>query len=82
MRRVMLGNVPLERGRRFVLAALGLDGDDLCPVLQDKIDLGGPVGVVARLDGKLPAELLQNILYSGVWTRFEAAFRPQQEEQA
>ena len=28
------------------------------------------------------AELLQNILYSGVWTRFEAAFRPQQEEQA
>ena len=32
--------------------------------------------------GTPDAELLQNILYSGVWTRFEAAFRPQQEEQA
>ena len=26
------------------------------------------------------AALLQNILYSGVWTRFDAAFRTKQEE--
>ena len=26
------------------------------------------------------AAILQNILYSGVWTRFEAAFRTKQEE--
>ena len=41
-------------------------------------------GDMAEAFERLPivqdAQLLQNILYSGVWTRFDASFRPQQEE--
>ena len=58
--RLVFGNIPLEGGGRFILAALGLNGDDLCPVLHHKIDLTIFVGVVAGFYLKLPPELLQN----------------------
>ena len=62
--------VCIDRGQ----AALDAAQDRLAGCL-DKVELiHGNFGDLA--------ELLQNILYSGIWTRFEAAFRPQQEEQA
>lgn len=56
--RVIGGNVPLERGRGFILAAFCLNGDDLRSILQNKINLTVLVGIVVRLDFKLTAQLL------------------------
>lgn len=39
--RVVAGDIPLKGRRGFVLAALCLDGDDLCAVLQHEVDLTG-----------------------------------------
>lgn len=61
--RLVFGDIPLEGGGGFVFTALGLDGDDLCPILQYKVDLAVFVGIVARLHIKLPPKLLQNIVF-------------------
>lgn len=63
MFRLVFRNIPFEGGGRFVFTALGLDGDDLCPILQYKVDLAVFVGIVARLHIKLPPKLLQNIVF-------------------
>ena len=58
--RLGFGNVPLEGGGRFILTALGLNGDDLCPVLHYKINLTVFVGIIAGFYLELPPELLQD----------------------
>ena len=62
--RLMLGNVPLERRCGFVLAALRFNGMISVAVLQNKINLVILVGKVMRLNLKLPAKLLQDIIFS------------------
>ena len=59
----MLGNVPLEGRCRFVLAAFCFNGNDLCAVLQNKINFIILVGKVMRLNFKLTAKLLQDIVF-------------------
>ena len=61
--RLVFGDIPLEGRGGFVFTALGLDGDDLCPVLQYKVDLAVFVGVVARFYIELTPKLLQNIIF-------------------
>ena len=61
---VTVGDIPLKGRRGLVLAALCLDGDDLCAVLQHEVDFAGFVRVIARLHVKLTAKLLQHIVFS------------------
>ena len=70
-----------KKGQYNPLLLLGIEsGADFAPQLR--LLAGDAAEEFERLPIVQDAELLQNILYSGVWTRFEAAFRPQQEEQA
>ena len=59
----MSGDIPFEGGSGSVFTALDLDGDDLSPVLQYKVDLAVFVGVVAGFHIELPPKLLQNIVF-------------------
>ena len=59
----MMGSkVSLERRRGFILTTFYFNRDDLCSILQDKINLTVLVRIVARLNLKLPAKLLQDIV--------------------
>ena len=70
-----------KKGQYNPLLLLGIgSGAEFAPQLR--LLAGDAAEEFERLPIVQDAELLQNILYSGVWTRFEAAFRPQQEEQA
>ena len=61
------------------LALLGVSsGADFRPQLT--LLAGDAAEAFERLPIVQDAAILQNILYSGVWTRFEAAFRTEQEE--
>ena len=61
------------------LALLGVQsGADFRPQLT--LLAGDTAEAFERLPIVQDAAILQNILYSGVWTRFEAAFRTEQEE--
>lgn len=61
------------------LALLGIqNGADFRPQLT--LLAGDAAEAFERLPIVQDAALLQNILYSGVWTRFDAAFRAKQEE--
>lgn len=60
--RVMVGDVPLERGCGFITAAFCLNGNDLRSVLQNKINFAVLVGIIVRFDFKLPVQLLQDIV--------------------
>ena len=55
-------NISFERRGRLILAAFGFHGNDLRPVLQDKIDLTGFIGVISGGHFKLSLKLLQNIV--------------------
>ena len=55
-------NVPFERWRGLVFAALCFHGDDFRTVLQQKVNFSGFVRVIARFYLKLPAKLLQDIV--------------------
>ena len=70
-----------KKGQYNPLLLLGIgSGAEFAPQLR--LLAGDAAEEFERLPIVQDVELLQNILYSGVWTRFEAAFRPQQEEQA
>ena len=70
----------LEADRKYnPLALLGVSsGADFRPQLT--LLAGDAAEAFERLPIVQDAAILQNILYSGVWTRFEAAFRTEQEE--
>ena len=55
-------------------------GNTLAPFFLQDPAKGDAAEAFERLPIVQDAAILQNILYSGVWTRFEAAFRTKQEE--
>lgn len=68
-----------KKGQYNPLALLGVsDGAAFRPQLT--LLAGDAAEAFERLPIVQDAALLQNILYSGVWTRFDAAFRTEQEE--
>lgn len=68
-----------KKGQYNPLALLGVQsGADFRPQLT--LLAGDAAEAFERLPIVQDAAILQNILYSGVWTRFEAAFRTKQEE--
>lgn len=68
-----------KKGQYSPLALLGVQsGADFRPQLT--LLAGDAAEAFERLPIVQDAAILQNILYSGVWTRFEAAFRTKQEE--
>ncbi len=68
-----------KRSQYNPLALLGIQsGADFRPQLT--LLAGDAAEAFERLPIVQDAALLQNILYSGVWTRFDAAFRTKQEE--
>ena len=68
-----------KKGQYNPLALLGIQsGADFRPQLT--LLAGDAAEAFERLPIVQDAAILQNILYSGVWTRFEAAFRTKQEE--
>ena len=68
-----------KKGQYNPLALLGVQsGADFRPQLT--LLAGDAAEAFEGLPIVQDAAILQNILYSGVWTRFEAAFRTKQEE--
>ena len=68
-----------KKGQYNPLALLGVQcGADFRPQLT--LLAGDAAEAFEGLPIVQDAALLRNILYSGVWTRFEAAFRTKQEE--
>ena len=68
-----------KKGQYNPLALLGVQsGADFRPQLT--LLAGDAAEAFERLPIVQDAAILQNILYSGVWTRFEASFRTEQEE--
>ena len=68
-----------DYGAAGALALLDMQsGADFRPQLM--LLAGDAAEAFERLPIVQDAALLQNILYSGVWTRFDAAFRTKQEE--
>jgi len=68
-----------KKGQYNPLTLLGVQsGADFRPQLT--LLAGDAAEAFERLPIVQDAAILQNILYSGVWTRFEAAFRTKQEE--
>lgn len=60
----MVCNVLFEGRRGVIFAALSLNGDDFSTVLQHKVNLAVLIREIARLNFKLTAKLLQNIVFS------------------
>lgn len=56
-------DISLERRGGFIFAALDLNRDNLRSVLQYKINLAVLVRVISRLNLKLTAELLQEVVF-------------------
>ena len=61
--RVVVGDILLEGRCGFILAALGLHGDDLGAILNKEINLAIFIGVIAGLYLELAAKLLQDIVF-------------------
>lgn len=55
---LVLGDIPLEGGGGFVFTAFDFDRNNICSVLQHKINLSVFVGIISRFYIKLPPKLL------------------------
>lgn len=60
---MLLRDILFERGSGFILAALDFHGNNFHPALQEKIYFAIFDGIIAWLDSKLSAKLLQNIVF-------------------
>ena len=61
--RLTVGDILFKGRSGFILAALGLHGDDFSTVLDKEINLAIFIGVIAGLHLELAAQLLQDIVF-------------------